>query len=247
MAYAHLAAGAARVKMHLGRETKTARPPPLVPAPIFLVAMLTVPGEATNSHFLAEARFCAIEEMIQFEDTMGHFCEAGRSPPNLAPPPNATCRTRNSDDAEEMMPANLRFPPVALFCDYGMMETATGYFCEVGRQPSSLAHPPCAACPARRSDHGWNVTELIRERAPASLLLGSESQLCLLYKDDCPGLPATIEEETLETSWKDLRIGHVKYHIEDNRRMYKWYRIRDRGFIESGRLPCRDTRSNAQL
>ena len=29
--------------------------------------------------------------------------------------------------------------------------------------------------------------------------------------------------------------------------MYKWYRIHDRGLIESGRLPCRDTRSNAQL
>ena len=196
MAYAHLAAGAVRVKMHLGRGTKTARPPPLAQAPIFLVALLTVPGEATNLRFLAEARFCANTEMKQFEGAMGHFCEAGRSSLNLAGPPNATCRTRNSDDAEEMMPANLRFPPVALLCDYRVMENATGYFCEVGRQPSSLAHPPCAACPARRSDHGWNVTELIRERAPASLLLGSESQLCLLNNDDCPGLPATIEEET---------------------------------------------------
>ena len=106
MAYAHLAAGAVRVRMHLGRETKTARPPPLAQVPIFLVALLTVPGEATNLRFLAEARFCAHTEMIQNEDTMGHFCGAGRSPSNLAGPPNATCCTRNSDDAEEMMPAN---------------------------------------------------------------------------------------------------------------------------------------------
>ena len=175
MAYAHLAAGAVRVRMHLGRETKTARPPPLAQAPIFLVALLTVPGEATNLRFLAEARFCANTEMIQNDDTMGHFRGAGRLTSNLACPPNAACRSRNSDVDEETHPAILRFPPDALCCDYRLMENAMGYYREVGRKPSFPAHPPHAAWPTWRSEFGWNITELLCGRAPISLRLCAES------------------------------------------------------------------------
>ena len=179
MAYAHLAATAVRVSTQPGRETKTACPPPSARASIFFVALLTDHGEASNS------RFCDFTEMIQNDDTMGHFRGAGRLSSNLARPPDAACPTRNPDTAEETLPAILRFPPDALCCDYRLMENDMGYFCEVGRQPSFLAHTPYAAWLTWRSEFGWNITELLCGRAPISLRLCTESQICSLFSNDC--------------------------------------------------------------